>query len=451
MSRRSLRRQLTALLSGALAVVWLLAAVVVYERAHHEADELLDSQLTQVAETLLAFVTSGEIEHAVKVLHEHAVHNPVPIAFEIWRTDDGKTMRLAVSPGHAGFESSLPDGYSELQHDGAKWRFFTAWSRDGHYRIAVGQAHAARERLAREIGLSLLLPALLALPFIAFAVWWAVRRALRPVDELAREVGTLDPRALTPLGGLTLPDEIAPLRDAFNALVPRVNAALENERRFTADAAHELRTPLAALRIQAQVALRATADAARQRALDHVVAGVDRMTHLVEQLLTLARVDPAQQSRSAAFDPGPALAELCAGYTAEAARLEQTLDVDIAPECRVAVEPAWFEVAARNLLDNALRYAGTGARIEVRLTRAADGCRFSVADDGPGVPEALRTRLTARFTRGETDTEGCGLGLSIVERIAQLAHARLEFGTGLARPDGGHGFAAALLFAQVAG
>lgn len=447
MSRRALRRQLTLLLSGALAFVWLLAAVVVYQRAHHEADELLDSQLAQMAETLLAFVSSGEIGHVVEVLHAHTGHTAVPTAFEIWYVDDGKSRRLAASSGHAGFESGLADGFSERLHDGARWRFFTAWSRDGHYRIAVAQAHAARERLAREIGLSLLVPALLALPFVALAVWWAVRRALAPVDALAREVDALDARALAPLGGDALPDEIAPLRDAFNALLPRVNAALDNERRFAADAAHELRTPLAALKVQAQVAQRAAADDARRHALDQVVAGVDRMTHLVEQLLTLARVEPAQPAGASAFDPAPALDELCAGRAAEAARRAQTLAVELAPDCRIAMQPAWFGVAARNLLDNALRYAGAGARIEVRLARTAEGCRLSVADDGPGVPDALRDRLTARFARGETDAEGCGLGLSIVERIAELSHARLEFGAGLARPDGGHGFAATLVFA----
>lgn len=447
MSRRSLRRQLTLLLSGALALVWLLAAVVVYLRAHHEADELLDSHLTQMAETLLAFASSGRIEHGIDIQYEHAVYTAVPTAFEIWYIDDRKPRRLAASPGRAGFESDLADGFIERPHGGASWRFFTARSRDGHYRITVGQSHAARQRLAREIGLPLLVPATLALPFIALAVWWAVRRTLKPVDALAREVDALDPRALAPLGGYALPDEIAPLRDAFNTLAPRINAALENERRFTADAAHELRTPLAALKVQAQVAQRAAADGARRHALDQVVAGVDRMTHLVEQLLTLARVEPAHPAGESVFDPAPALAELCAGRAAEAARHAQTLDVELAPDCRIAMQPAWFEVAARNLIDNALRYAGEGARIEVRLTRAAEGCRFSVADDGPGVPDALRARFTARFARGETDAEGCGLGLSIVERIAQLSHARLEFGAGLARADGGHGFAAALRFA----
>ncbi len=436
------------LLTGAVMLVWLFSAMVVYQRAHHEADELLDSQLTQIAETLLAFVAGGEIEHVVEVLHEHAGHNPVPIAFEIWHDDDGTVERLAASPGHSAFKAGLPDGFSERQHDGARWRFFATWSGDGHYRIAVGQPHAARERLAREIGLSLLLPASLALPFIALAIWWAVRRALKPVNALVHQVGALDARALAPLDTDTpLPEEIAPLREAFNALIPRVAEAFDNERRFTADAAHELRTPLAALKVQAQVAARADAPESQRHALAQVIAGVDRMSHLVEQLLTLARVDPNRRAAlPVPFDPAPLLAAWCEAYAERAALQGQTLVAEFAPDCRLALESAWLEIAVRNLVDNALRYAGEGARIEVRLTQDAHDCVLRVADDGPGVADDLRARLTARFTRGETDAEGCGLGLSIVERIAALTNARLEFGDGLPRPDGGHGFAAILRF-----
>jgi two-component system sensor histidine kinase QseC len=287
---------------------------------------------------------------------------------------------------------------------------------------------------------------------MAFAVWWGVGRALRPVDALARQVGALDAQALAPLDTAeVLPNEIAPLRSALNALIQRVTEAFDNERRFTADAAHELRTPLAALKIQAQVAQRAQTADSQQHALAQVIAGVDRMTHLVEQLLTLARVDPARQTASPApFDPAPRLAELCDASAARAAQREQTLVADLAAGCRIAMEPAWLDIAARNLIDNALRYAGDGARIEVHLMREETGCALRVADDGPGVPAGMRANLSARFLRGESDAEGCGLGLSIVERIAALSHARLEFGDGLPRAGGGHGFAATLRFGDPA-
>lgn len=443
----SLRRRLIWLVATAILAIGFLSTLVVYQRAHHEADELLNTQLAQLAETLLSIAAGGEIDHFVGEMREQTKRHAVPIAFEIWLDDDGVAQRIITSPGHVGFDAPIPAGYSDRLHQSKHWRLFAIADRKAAYTVVVGQRHSARDQLAREAGLSLLIPALLALPLMTLAVWWVVGRSLRPVEALAHEIGTLDANSLAPLGTASpLPDEIAPLRSAFNTLIERVAAAFENERRFTADAAHELRTPLAALRVQAQMARRETVDSARQHALDQVLAGVDRMTHLMEQLLTLARVDPEQPAQPAGFDPAPALKELCTDHMAEARLNGQTLVIETASDCRIAMQPAWFMIAARNLLDNALRYAGAGARIEVRLTRSTEGCRLSVADTGPGVPDDQRERLTARFARGETDSEGCGLGLSIVERIAQLSHAQLTFGAGLAHSDGGHGFAVTLHF-----
>jgi len=446
----SLRRRLVWLLTSTVAAIWLLSVLVVYQRAHHEADELLDNQLTQVGETLLAIVAGGEVEHFVKELHDHAQHAPVPIAFEIWHTEDGLAQRLVTSPGHAGFETPMTTGFTEQPHQGERWRFYAVQDDDAEYRVVVGQAHAARERLAREIGLSLLLPAMLALPLMALGVWWVVSRALRPVDAVAREVGALDAQALAPLDeAAPLPSEIVPLRTALNALIRRVAEAFDNERRFTADAAHELRTPLAALKVQAQVALRAQTAESQQHALTQVMAGVDRMTHLVEQLLTLARVDPSRQGAvPRPLDPAGIIAEVCAELSPQARRQGQSLTVDAMPGCRIAVTAGWLQIALRNLVDNALRYAGDGARIEVRLARTPSGCTLSVADNGPGVASNLRSQLSARFVRGEVESEGCGLGLSIAARIATLSQARLELGDGLPRADGGHGFAATLHFSE---
>ena len=448
----SLRRRLVWLLTGTVAAIWLLSVLVVYQRAHREAGELLDNQLSQVGETLLAIVAGGEVEHFVKELHEHVDHNPVPIAFEVWLNKDGVARRLVISPSHTGFETGTTPGFSEHTHQGARWRFYAVQDDDAEYRVVVGQAYAARERLAREVGLSLLLPAMLALPLMALAVWWVVSRALQPVNAVARQVGALDAQALAPLDeAARLPDEITPLRSALNALIRRVTEAFENERRFTADAAHELRTPLAALKVQAQVALRAQANDSRQHALIQVIAGVDRMTHLVEQLLTLARVDPARHDIAPQpFDPAAIITEVCSELLPQALRQGQSLSVDAAPGCSIAITPAWLQIALRNLVDNALRYAGKGAHIEVRLARTGSGCTLSVADDGPGVVPELRTRLTARFVRGESEGEGCGLGLSIAARVAGLSHAQLELGDGLPRADGGHGFAATLRFSDAA-
>jgi two-component system, OmpR family, sensor histidine kinase QseC len=444
----SLRRRLVWLLTSSVAMIWLLSVLVVYQRAHREADELLDNQLRQVAETLLAIVAGGEVEHFVEELQEKNQPYPVPIAFEVWHGKHGRMQRLVTSAGHNGFESGVKTGFSEHPYQGAHWRFYAVQDADAEYQVIVGQAHAARARLAREIGLSLLMPAAFALPLMALVVWWGVGRSLRPVNEVAQQVAALDPQQMAPLDdGAPLPREIAPLRGALNALIRRVNEAFETERRFTADAAHELRTPLAALKVQAQVARRAHKADSQQHALTQVIAGVDRMTHLVEQLLTLARVDPASQAAApSSCDPADAVAAVCAELLPLAQQRGQHLAVNVAEGCSVAVSAAWLQIAVRNLVDNALRYAGEGARIEVHLARGGAGCTLSVADDGPGVAPDLRSRLSARFVRGATEGEGCGLGLSIVARIATLSHAQLELGVGLPRADGGHGFAATLRF-----
>ena len=175
----SLRRRLVWLLTGSVAAIWLLSASVVYQRAHHEADELLDAQLTQVADTLLAIVAAGEVEHFVEELQDQSRHNPVPIAFEVWHGKHGQMQRLVTSTGHSGFESGVAPGFSEHLYQGARWRFYAVQDADEEYQVVVGQAHAAREGLAREIGLSLLFPAALALPLMALAVWWGVGRNLR--------------------------------------------------------------------------------------------------------------------------------------------------------------------------------------------------------------------------------------------------------------------------------
>lgn len=445
----SLRRRLVWLLTSSVALIWLLSALVVYQRTHHEADELLDAQLTQVADTLLAIVVGGEVEKVMKELHDHGHLYPVPIAFEVWRGKPGQKPHLLMSMEHSRFAFGVAPGFSEHLYQGARWRFYAVQDADAEYQVVVGQTHAAREGLAREIGLSLLIPAALALPLMALAVWWGVGRTLRPVDAVARQVGALDAQALAPLDeSPTLPNEIAPLRAALNALIRRVTEAFENERRFTADAAHELRTPLAALKVQAQVALRAQTTDSQQHALAQVIAGVDRITHLVEQLLTLARVDPATQGSTTPLDPTEIIAAVCAELLPQAQRQSQSLVVDTADGCAVAVTAAWLQIAVRNLVDNALRYAGKGARIEVRLARSGSGCALTVADDGPGVVPSLRSQLSARFVRGEAEGEGCGLGLSIVARIAALSHAQLELGDGLRRADGGHGFAATLRFSR---
>jgi two-component system sensor histidine kinase QseC len=446
----SLRRRLVGLLIGVVALMWSVSAVVAFRTAHAEADELFDAQLVQVAETLLAIVAAGQSPHVADEMAEHQHAYQLPVAFQAWQRKDDKWTLLVRS-------SEMPDaplmettGFDEHDLNGELWRFFAVDHSHSEYRVIVGQHHGARYHLAGEIALHLLLPILFGLPLIALGIWAVVGRALKPVNAVAAAVGGLDARHLAPVQVPgPLPAEIAPLVASLDALVGRVAEAMDNERRFTADASHELRTPLAALKIHAQVARRATDEAIRGHALDQVLSGVERMTHLVEQLLTLARLDPdAAVSLEPEVDLGALAESICAALEPQARRAEQNLALE-GGGLMVQGNRWWLEVLLRNLVDNALRYTPAGGRVVVSLD-AASRC-LRVVDDGPGIPPAQRDLLLTRFARGaDVEADGCGLGLSIVARIVSILGARLAFEAGLARPDGGGGLAVNIHFPPAA-
>jgi signal transduction histidine kinase len=248
---------------------------------------------------------------------------------------------------------------------------------------------------------------------------------------VGRAVARRDPANLAPLDVGSPPREVAPLVASLNSLFERVQASMEHERRFTADAAHELRTPIAALRAQAEVALAADDEAQRRHALGGVIEGCDRAAHLIGQLLTLARLDPARAGSPDETADLAAVAREVAAMHAQAA-LERGLELSVeAPgSAIVAAEPALLQILLRNVVDNAVRYAaGVGREIRIEVVDGGHPvCR--IVDDGPGIPSEERGRLGERFHRGPgVSEEGSGLGLSIVQRIADLCGATVTFET----------------------
>ena len=427
---------------GVMAVVWVGAAVLAFFKAHHEADEIFDAQLVQMADTLLALGHAEEADEVAEEMAEHAMPYALPLRYQVWTRHDRRESLVLRSPQAPLTPMATRTGFVERAVDGARWRFYGERDAAGETFVVVGQRHDTRYRVATELALQLLLPVSVGLPIMALGVWWAVGRALRPLHETARTVAAMSPTALAPVHNATTPpDEIRPLIAAIDRLTARVEAALENERRFTADAAHELRTPLAALRVQAQVAAR-TADAqARRRALDQVIDAVDRMTHLVEQLLTLARLEPTGAGEG--FETvrlDEVVEQVGHDLRARAAQRDQHLVVE-AGRASVRGNPVWLEVMVRNLVDNALKYAPDGARVQVSTHRDASQAVLRVADAGPGLAPEARERLRQRFARGHHEgVDGVGLGLSIVERVVQLQGGTIAFGEGL--PNGhGHGLA----------
>ena len=427
-----MRRQLLVLLLGAVAVVWIGVGVASYVDARHEIDELLDAHLAQASSLLIAQAGHDldEIEEHVPETKRYARR----VAFQFW--EGGTRLRLHSSNAPLARLSAKDEGFSDVRIDGQRWRVFSSWDRRRRYVVQVGERLGARDEIVASIARNLLLPLVVALPLLALVVWLAIERVLRPLRVLNREVAHRAPDHLAPVEVGRAPVEVAPLVLNLNDLFGRVQASMDNERRFTADAAHELRTPLAALRAQAQVARGASDDRERIRALDNVIAGCDRAAHLVDQLLTLARLEPAHAQVAHA---DVALAPLVQAAIAEAtpAALNKDIDIELtegAP-AHVQGDARLLGILLRNLLDNAIRYSPRGSTVTVDVGRDDGRARLTIRDHGPGVPPEARARLGQRFERfGVSDVTGTGLGLSIVARIAELHDARVTFGDA---PSGG--------------
>lgn len=425
----SLRRRLLVLLSGTVLLAWAATAFFSYFDARHEIGEMLDAHLVQSAGLIAA-----QLEHEIEdetggtVLRQYKQEHK--IAFQVWNRGDTLRLRSASAPETR--LSGNDEGFSDAVIGGKRWRIFSRWDEGGRYIVQVGERYELRNELAESVASHLMHPLAIALPALALLIWLAVGVGLAPLGRLAAEVGHRAPDNLAPLEESSTPREVRPLLGALNTLFARLRASIEQERRFTADAAHELRTPLAAVKTQAQVALGARDSGERERALAQVVSGADRAAHLVEQLLALARLDPQTALAHAQSISLRILAAECVATQAPAAaRRNIELGLAAQEEGWVAGDPALLAVLLRNLVDNAVRYAPAGGEIEVSVGREESAVILRVADSGPGIPETERDRVFERFYRvlgsGE---EGSGLGLSIVKRIADLHSASIALAAG---------------------
>ncbi len=415
----SLQGRLLALVLGGVLVVWLAAAATTWVDARHELDELLDSHLAQAA-ALLVVQQQGEAVEEAHELDAPLLHPYAPkVAFQVFH--EGRlSLRSAQAPAAplSGRGVDAPDGFRTVQLDGVAWRVFATRGAERDVRVFVGERMDTRDAILWAVLRCTLGPLALALPLLGLAMWWAVRRGLLPLRRLGRALTERAPQALTPLQLPGAPAEMLPMLDALNALFERIAVLLEAERRFTADAAHELRTPIAAIRAQAQVALAEAAP--RRHALQATLAGCDRATRLVEQLLTLARLESGAAPLRGAVDLRALVRQGVADIAPAALAKRQDIELQADTPASVPGDATLLAVLLRNLLDNAIRYSPPGATVRVALTAGPAGAvRLSVEDSGPGLAPAELQRLGERFFRvlgpGES---GSGLGWSIVRRVA---------------------------------
>lgn len=418
---RSIRARLLASLLGALLLAVLVLAGATYRNALHETEALFDYQLKQMA---LSLRDQGEIAPG-------SADADLDFVVQIWSVDG---RAIYASRPHPALPTRAILGLADVQVGNQTWRTYSVatFSRV----IQVAQPRQIRERVAADAAWRAVLPLLLMAPVLALAVGWLVQRSLAPLQRLSREVKLRDAESLAPLPDSGLPDEVAPLVGSLNALLQRLGAAFDTQRAFVADAAHELRSPLTALKLQVQLLGRVRDEALRAEATAALAAGVDRATRLVEQLLTLARNEPgSRQPTLKPLDLGALVQQALADSATLALARGSTLALDAAPGLMVQGDNAGLTALARNLADNALRHSPPGATVQVSVQRQGDVAVLTVDDSGPGIPEPDRAQAFDRFWRREPAHQGMeaaggsGLGLAIVKGVADRHGARLSLET----------------------
>ena len=421
----SIRRRLLLWLLAGLSLVLAASGYATYRQARAETNALFDYQLQQTAlalrnQNLLTLAMGAESDDGGDLL------------LQIWDRSRGL---LYVSQRQRELPFATQAGFADLAWRGESWRLFALQA--GERIVQVAQPLGVRLRMSADIALHNLAPFLLLLPGMGLVVWFGVGAGLRPLYRIAADIQRRHPGALEPVPTDNLPAEITPLVRALNELLARLAQTIDHQRQFIADAAHELRTPLTAVRLQAELARQATDTAARAETLHDLGAGLERATHLVEQLLAMARLDahPAA-GRLESVD----LLALAKTVVAEQAAIAEArgLDLGLLPGESVAVsgDLAELRTLLDNLVDNALHYTPGGGRVDVEVYRVEAEAVLAVRDTGPGIPPAERERVFDRFYRGaHAATPGSGLGLAIVKRIADRHGAHIR----LSQPEAGPG------------
>ena len=438
----------TRLLASLLAIALVGGSTIAwfsYSDVRAKTNQLFDAELAQSADILIQIAAHEAEETRINLRHRDAGHPyQIRIAFQIWNESKVLVLRTANAPlaPMAPFE----EGYRDSNIADQAWRVFSRWDAQHDYLIQVGELQAVRDNIAHGIAINMLSPALLGIPLVSVLLWIAVSHGLKPLTALVRQLEQRPADAIDPIPAAA-PKELSPLINALNRLFDRVARAFEMERRFTADAAHELRSPLAALKTHVQVALGATSDAARDQALNQAVAGVDRATRLIEQLLTLARVDPgAMIGGKSKLDLRGIVKQCLAGIAPKA--LEKNISIMLAESapCWIAGDEHMLEVLARNLIDNAIRYTPGGGDVEVSVSQTAGQISLNVTDSGPGIPPEERRKVFGRFYRIlGTGESGNGLGLAIVEQIARPHGATISLTDG----KNGRGLSVDVVFSSI--
>lgn len=415
----SMQRRLLLLVLAAVAGAWIVTAVATWLDTRHELDELLDGHLAQAAALLIAR-QGGDGDADDHGVDSPELHRYAPrVAFQIFH--EGRlTLRSANAPSAPMVDRS--DGFATVRRGDETWRVFAARGTEHDVQVYVAEAVDSRTSILWAVMRSVMWPAVIALPLLAVAVWGSIRLSVQPLHRLGAALAERKPDALYPISLGNIPSEMLPMVEALNNLFDRIAKLLDSERRFTADAAHELRTPVAAVRAHAQVALVETNDRLRRHALQRTLDGCDRAARLVDQLLTLSRLDADVVPPMSAVDLAEVARQVVGELAPAALAKEQTIEVRNDTPCIVHGSETLLAALVRNLVDNATRHSPHAARIAVTVRpESKNKFLLTVEDSGAGLSDADLAKLGERFFRViGTGEIGSGLGWSIVRRIIEV-------------------------------
>ena len=417
----SLRRRLLVSIMTAVVLAALLQAVSAYRGALQQADEMFDYHLQQMAYSLRGGPALGSpfMEDPNDVASGYAIQIWSPSGVQLFRS------------GHRDLPPRAVLGFSDVMQQGTQYRVYSLQT--AFQTIQIAQDMSARTARARALAFRAMLPMALMAPLLLLILWWVIRRSLLPLERTRQQVAHRRADDLSALPQVGLPDEVMPLVRELNLLFARVQTAFDAQKSFVAHAAHELRSPLTALKLQAQALSRASDESTRTLAVTRLNQGIERAIQLMNQLLLLAR-QGADDPVSAEGAPEN-LAALVQRALSDAQPQAQLAQIDLQPgelpATPIRCDGDAVLILLRNLLENALKYTPTGGHVTVELTRPAPGfVSLWVQDSGPGIADAERAKVFEPFYRSaQASATGTGLGLAIVKAIADRHRATVRLGT----------------------
>lgn len=441
----SIRIRLFAILIATTGAVWLFAAAWIYASTQAEVERVLDARLMEAARMVSSLITDHQIDPSAAASAATANAPPPPfeeardsysrqLSCQIWSLQGSLVSRSESAP--ATSLASHTDGFEETEIDGERWRVYAVVNPTLGVRVLVGDSLEIRDRLIGDVIKGLLVPGVVILPILAGLIWLSVGRGLAPLTRIAEGLAGRSASELHPVDAGSVPREVRPVIRALNSLFGRVAEARDRERSFTAYAAHELKTPLAGLKTQAQIALRTDDPAIKREALSRISTSVDRTTRMVRQLIDLAAVDASQNiANDEEVDipilVGEVASELETQLAASDVHVALELSDQAKPPTVIRGDRILVRLAIRNLLENAIQHSPKGGEVRCRVLARIDEVCVDILDQGPGITQEDEKRVTERFFRGsKARGHGSGLGLSIVQMALDRLGGSLTFERG---------------------